>query len=129
MHYNLALIGFGNVARALARLLLRKQELLKSKYGITYSFTGISTGRHGFAVNPNGIDIHQALELVESGQSIFPLSSFPVNNSLEVIQHSQANVMFENSPVNTQTGQPALDHIRTALNLGIHALTPTKGPH
>jgi homoserine dehydrogenase len=26
MHYNLALIGFGNVARALARLLVRKQD-------------------------------------------------------------------------------------------------------
>jgi homoserine dehydrogenase len=128
MHYNLAFIGFGNVARALARLLERKSDLLKSKYGITYSITGIATGSHGFAVNPNGLDIHKALELVESKQSIFPLSSFQVNNSLEVIQHSSANVMFENSPVNTQTGQPALDHIRTALNLGMHAITANKGP-
>jgi homoserine dehydrogenase len=45
-----------------------------------------------------------------------------------VIQHSNANVMFENSPVNTQTGQPALDHIRAALNLGMHAITANKGP-
>jgi homoserine dehydrogenase len=36
--------------------------------------------------------------------------------------------MFENSPVNTQTGQPALDHIRAALNLGMHAITANKGP-
>jgi homoserine dehydrogenase len=36
--------------------------------------------------------------------------------------------MFENSPVNTQTGQPALDHIRTALNLNMHAITANKGP-
>ena len=52
MLYNLALIGFGNVARALARLLVRKKDLLESQYDITFSFTGISTGRHGFAVNP-----------------------------------------------------------------------------
>jgi homoserine dehydrogenase len=127
-YYNLALIGFGNVARALARLLERKSDLLKSKYDITYSITGIATGSHGFAVNPNGIDIHKALELVESKQSILPLSSFLVNNSLEVIQHSSANIMFENSPVNTQSGQPALDHIRAALNLGMHAITANKGP-
>ena len=114
MHYKLALIGFGNVARALARLLVRKQELLKGQ-DITFSFTGISTGKHGFAVNPDGLDIQKALELVESGQSISPLSTFHVTNSLAVIQNSQADVMFENSPVNTQTGQPALDHIRTAL--------------
>jgi homoserine dehydrogenase len=128
MHYKLALIGFGNVARSLAKLLIRKQDLLKEKHGITFSFTGLSTGSHGFAVNPNGIDIQKALELVESGQSIFPLSSFDVQDSLAVIQHSQADVMFENSPVNTQTGQPALDHIRTALNLGMHAITANKGP-
>jgi homoserine dehydrogenase len=128
MHYNLALIGFGNVARSLARLLLRKQDLLKSQYDITFSFTGISTGRHGLAVNPDGLDINKALELVEAGQSIFPLSSFDVQDSLSVIKHSSAHVMFENSPVNTRTGQPALDHIRTALELGMHAITANKGP-
>jgi homoserine dehydrogenase len=127
MHHKLALIGFGNVARALARLFLRKQDALKAQ-GITFSFTGISTGRHGFAVNPDGLDILKALELVESGQSIDMLSLSPITNSLETVQHSQADVMFENSPVNTQTGQPALDHIRAALNLGMHAITANKGP-
>jgi homoserine dehydrogenase len=128
MKYNLALIGFGNVARALARLLLRKQDLLKSQHDVTFSFTGIATGRHGFAVNPDGLDIEESLRFVESGKSIFPLSTFQVSDSLSVIQHSQAHVMFENSPVNTQTGQPALDHIRTALELGMHAITANKGP-
>jgi homoserine dehydrogenase len=128
MHYNLALIGFGNVARSLARLFLRKRDLLKSQYDVTFSFTGIATGKHGFAVNPHGLDINKALELVESGGAIFPLSSFAVSDSVSIIQHSQANVMFENSPVNTQTGQPALDHIRTALELGMHAITANKGP-
>ena len=128
MHYHLARIGFGNVARSLARLLLRKQDLLRSQYDITFSFTGISTGRHGFAVNPEGLDIEEALGLVESGKSVSPLSTFQVDNSLSVIKHSNAQVMFENSPVNTQTGQPALDHIRTALELGMHAITANKGP-
>ena len=128
MHYNLALIGFGNVARALVRLLLRKQELLKSQYDISFSFTGISTGRHGFAVNASGLDIQRALELVESAESIFALSTFDVQDSIAVIKHSNADIMFENSPVNTQTGQPALDHIRTALELGMHAITANKGP-
>ena len=128
MHYNLAFIGFGNVARSLARLLLRKQDLLKSHYDITFSFTGISTGRHGCAVNPDGLDVEEALRLVESGKSISPLSTLDVSDSLSVIKHSNAHVMFENSPVNTQTGQPALDHIRTALELGMHAITANKGP-
>ena len=71
---------------------------------------------------------NKALELVESGNPslLFLLSN--VQDSLAVIQHSHADVMFENSPVNTQTGQPALDHIRTALELGMHAITANKGP-
>jgi len=128
MHYKFALIGFGNVARALARLFVRKQDALKSKHDVTFSFTGISTGRHGFAVNPNGLDIQMALQLVESGHDISSLSIIPVKDSLDVIKNSQSDVMFENSPVNTQTGQPALDHIRTALNLGMHTITANKGP-
>jgi len=127
-HYRLSFIGFGNVARALVRLLERKRELLKQNYDITYSSTGIATGRHGFAVNPDGLATGKALELVESGGSISPLSSSQVQDSIGVIQHSSADVMFENSPVNTQTGQPALDHIQLALNLGQHAITANKGP-
>ncbi|MDO8754350.1 MAG: homoserine dehydrogenase [Anaerolineales bacterium] len=129
MHYKLALIGFGNVARALARLLVRKQDLLKSKYGLTFSFTGISTGRHGFAVNPNGIDIQTALELVESGKDISSLtnSQLQITDSLAVIQNSTADFMFENSPVNYETGQPAITHVRAALNAGMHVSTANKG--
>lgn len=127
MHYNLSFIGFGNVARALVRLLERKRGLLQSQYDITYSITGIATGKHGFAVNPDGLDVNKALALVESNQSIFPLSSFPVNNSLEVIQHSQANIMFENSPVDHHSGQPAIDHVRAALEAGQHVVTANKG--
>ena len=127
MHYNLCFIGFGNVARSLVRLLERKRGLLESKHGITCSVTGIATGRHGFAVNPNGIDVQQALELVENGKSIAPLSTFQVSDSLTVIEHSQANVMFENSPVNYETGQPAIDHARMALNAGMHVITANKG--
>ncbi|HET9907884.1 MAG TPA: homoserine dehydrogenase [Anaerolineales bacterium] len=127
MHYKLAFIGFGNVARSLVRLLERKRDLLKREYDITYSITGIATGRHGFAVNPDGIDEQQALALVESGKSINPLSTFQVDDSLAVIQHAQANVMFENSPVNYETGQPAIDHTKAALNAGMHVSTANKG--
>ena len=127
MHYKLAFIGFGNVARSLVRLLERKRDLLKQEYDITYSITGIATGRHGFAVNPNGLDINKAIELVEQSESIFPLSSFPVQDSLSVIQNSHADFMFENSPVNYDTGQPAIDHAKAALNAGMHVSTANKG--
>ena len=39
-----------------------------------------------------------------------------------------ADVLFENTPVNYETGQPAVDHLRTALECGMHAITANKGP-
>ena len=127
MQHKLALIGFGNVARALVRLLLRKQSLLERQYGLTFFFTGIATGRHGFAVDSRGLDIERALALVEGGGSLSSLSSVPVEDAPGVIRESGADVMFENSPVNHSTGQPALDHIRLALTKGMHAITANKG--
>jgi homoserine dehydrogenase len=127
MHHKLAFIGFGAVARALARLLERKRDLLASKYDITYSVTGIASGHHGLAVNPAGLHVEQALALVESGQSLSPLSTSEAQDSLSVIRASQADIMFENTPVNNVTGQPAIDHVREALGLGMHAITANKG--
>ena len=57
--YKLAFVGFGNVARGLVRLLLRKRLVLEEEYGITFSVTGIATGRHGCAVNIEGLDVQQ----------------------------------------------------------------------
>lgn len=127
MKYNLVFIGFGNVARSLAHLLIRKQAMLERDYRLTFSVTGIATGSHGFAVDPNGIDIHQALTLVESDRAITPLSSVKVLDSLSVIRNSQAGFMFENSPVNYETGRPAIDHVRAALEAGMHVSTANKG--
>ncbi len=128
-HYKLVFAGFGNVGRALARLLLRKQAVLDEEYGITFSVTGIATGSHGFAVRTAGLDLNRAMQLVEGGQSIAPLSDpgLRLSDSPSVIRRSQADVMFENSPVNHSTGQPAIDHVRLALQLGMHAITANKG--
>ena len=127
MHYRLAFVGFGNVARALARLLQRKQDLLRDAYDIGFTVTGIATGRHGNAVNPAGLDVQRALTLVGGGASVSELSTAAVDNSLDVIRQSHADVMFENSPVSHATGEPALTHVREALRMGMHAITANKG--
>jgi homoserine dehydrogenase len=128
MNYRLALLGFGNVGRALARLLLRKESELQVKYDLTFRVTGIATWRHGSAIDPNGLDLEQALALVERNQSLSPLTKILVTSPLDFIQSAPADVLFENSPVNVATGQPAIDHLRAALEHGMHALTANKGP-
>lgn len=41
---------------------------------------------------------------------------------------AQADVLFEATSLNVDSGQPAIDHICAALNFGAHAITANKGP-
>ncbi len=125
----LVLVGFGNVGRAFARLLQRKGSFLESEYGLTWKITGISTGRHGMAVDPQGLDVDQAIALVESGLSLDVLSKVEKPaDMLGFIQACPGDILFENSPVNYETGQPAISHLQAALEKGMHAVTANKGP-
>lgn len=129
-HYKLAFLGFGNVGKALAKLLLDKQDDIEKKIGATFSVTGIATGSRGIAIDPDGIDLAQALALLKSGQSIASLSTLhsPLSTSFDFVQNCGADVLFETIPVNYDTGQPAVDLIRTALASGMHVATANKGP-
>jgi homoserine dehydrogenase len=123
------LVGFGNVGKALVRLLEKKQPVLISQFGFSTVVTGIATGSHGVVIDAGGIDIHQAIQLVESGKSLSSISKYlaPADN-LAFIRECPAEVLFENTPVNHHTGQPAADHLKTALDAGMHAITANKGP-
>jgi homoserine dehydrogenase len=127
-HYRLALLGFGNVGRAFARLLQRKENELETKYGINFIVTGIATGHHGIAVDADGLDLNQAVELVERGQSLSLITQLPITDSLDFVNSVPADVLFENSPVNHENGEPAVTYLHIALERGMHAITANKGP-
>jgi homoserine dehydrogenase len=128
-HYKLALLGFGNVGQALTRLLLDKRDTLKQEYDITISVTGIATGRHGMAIDPQGLDMIRALQAVSQGKTLDAFSVLPVpKDAFDFIRRCEADVLFENTPVNYETGQPALDHLKSALKNDMHAITANKGP-
>ena len=67
MHYKLALLGFGNVGRATAELLLRKEAELKETYGFTFSVTAIATGSRGRRRRTVLIHNHNAPDAPTSG--------------------------------------------------------------
>jgi homoserine dehydrogenase len=125
----ICLMGFGNVSQAFVKLVDRKQAELAENYGVRFVFTAIATGRHGRAVNPQGINAARVIELHQRGDSISSLSTEKAPSDIrEFITHSGADFLLENSPVNYQTGQPAIDHIRAALENGMHAVSANKGP-
>ena len=126
-NYRLALVGFGNVGQAFARLLLRKADNLERDFGLGFTVTGIATGRHGSVIDPAGIDLDQALAEASAGFS-GGLFGKDHPETLAFIAACPADALLENSPVNPHTGEPAAEHLRAALRLGMHAITANKGP-
>lgn len=124
----LCLVGFGNVGQAFARLLIQKKEILEKQHKLQFHITAIATGQHGAAIDPAGLDVEKVIQMLQKGFSINRLSKKnDINSSNELIAQSGAEVMLENSPVNYDSGQPALEHIATALSQGMHVLTANKG--
>jgi homoserine dehydrogenase len=121
----IAFLGFGNVGRALARLLLRKQEDIDREFDLQFCVTGIATGRLGQWIDPQGIDLDRALTHLEADQPFPGRCDLPIPDFFAA---SQAQVIFESIPVNYETGQPAVGYLRAALEQGRHAISANKGP-
>jgi homoserine dehydrogenase len=105
----LALVGFGNVARALARMLVRVDA--------PFTVTAIGTKSHGAVVEANGIPLADVL----AGTGL-PLRALPPMSELP------ADVLVELTTLEPATGEPALTYIRDALRAGMHVVTANKGP-
>jgi homoserine dehydrogenase len=105
----IALYGFGNVGRALARMLVAT--------GAPFTVTALVTGRHGAVVHSGGIDLTTIL----AGTDL-PLGSAPPIASLP------ADILVEMTPLDPVAGEPALTYIRDALAAGMHVVTANKGP-
>jgi len=129
MELTLGLIGFGNTGRAFVRLLLAKRRELLTRYGVSFRVTGITTKTHGSAIDPEGLDCKRALRRVEAGKSIADLHvGLPIADAIDFIRRRPARILFELTPLNPWNGLPALDHVRVALQKGLHVVTANKGP-
>lgn len=109
----LAIIGYGNVGRALARMLRAKRR------DFPFTITGIHTRRHGTAVDPAGLG-HKITEAAEFGPAAGSIEEF--------LDAAQAQVAVELTTLNPTSGEPAIAHIRAAFARGMHVVTANKGP-
>ncbi len=129
MHMRIAMLGFGNVGRALARLLLCKADVLRDDYGLTFTVAGVATQSRGRAISAEGLDLAAALALVERGEALSALHAGPsVADTLAFIDACPADLFMEATWLNPRTGQPATDYARAALGKGCHLVTANKGP-
>jgi len=105
----LALIGYGNVGRALARLLRQKRRQFP------FRITGIHTLRHGTAVGAAGLPEDPTM-----GPRAESVDAF--------LDAACAQIAVELTTLNPSTGEPAISHIRAAFARGMHVVTANKGP-
>jgi homoserine dehydrogenase len=105
----LALLGFGNVGRAFARLVSRKRP------EFPFRITGIQTARHGAAFAPGGLPVE-------------PAFGPPAASVGEFLDRAAPEILIELTALEPATGEPAITHLRTAFDRGVHAVTANKGP-
>ena len=117
-------MGFGNVGRAFLRLLISKETEIRRRYDVRWRLTGVATRRNGWLADPDGLNPLAIL----NGRWPAQHHSLQAGSAREWLEHAKADVFFEASSLNVHTGQPATDHIRTALELGAHAVSVNKGP-
>jgi homoserine dehydrogenase len=118
--YRLAFLGFGNVGRALVRLLTVKAPELRSSYGIDWLVTGVATRRLGWRAAAMGFDTTRLLANDAEFESVDDLSQW--------LERTKPDVLFETTSLNPDSGKPAIDYMKAALNAGAHVVTANKGP-
>ncbi len=132
MELKLCCMGLGSVGRELIQLIDRKRDDVRAQYDLSFKIVGIATGRHGILVDPDGIDHDYAL----NGHWTDRAWSSTEENRIKMIREcgadaaasAGASALVEMSPINRETGRPALDYLELALRLGMHAITANKGP-
>jgi homoserine dehydrogenase len=105
----LALIGYGNVGRALARLLRQKRR------DYPFTITGVHTLRHGSVVDAAGLPLE-------------PDFGARMGSVEEFLDAAAADAAVELTTLNPSTGEPAIAHIRAAFLRRMHVVTANKGP-
>lgn len=119
--YNLGFIGFGNVGRALARLLVTKSPELRDVFGIEWRITGVASRTRGWLSSLEGFTS------AELSTTSFGETSPRAEGLNDWLQQAKPDVVFETTPLNPETGQPAINYLAAVLNSDAHAITANKG--
>jgi homoserine dehydrogenase len=119
-NYRLCFIGFGNVGRALVRLLVAKSSELRENYCLEWEITGVATRRMGWRASEVAIDVSNLLAGTDQTGT--------QNNINDWLAHAKPDVVFETTSLNPETGQPAIEYLRASLQSGAHTITANKAP-
>jgi homoserine dehydrogenase len=114
--YAVAFLGFGNVGKALARLLDARRSELAVRYSVSCQATGVASRSLGWWADAGGLTLAS------------PRSATRCYDIGDWLLTARPDVVFESIALDAHTGQPALDYLAETLRAGIHAVSANKGP-
>ena len=126
MTHKIALLGFGTVGQGICEILLNKKNYLKEKYNFNFEIVAVGDFVYGNCFNPNGLGIPFMLEEAKSKKKF--TKDVTLWDNVTLIKESNATVLCELTYTDLNTGGPAIDHVRAALESGKHVVTSNKGP-
>ena len=130
MELRFGFVGFGNVARAFAQMLDSNGPRLADEFQLRWRTTAIATANHGCIFSGlQGVDLNDAAGVCRNGGSLLELpGTIDAGDTASMIDRCEADVIFETTPLNPEDGEPAISHIRSALDRGINVVTANKAP-
>src|SRR5438876_7559146 len=102
---------------------------MRRRYDVRWRLTGVATRRAGWVTDAEGFNPIALLNGHWPAPRGSPRGlSAVAQNVTEWLEQARADVFFETSSLDQQSGQPAIDHLTAALNHGAHAVSANKGP-
>ena len=126
--HDIALIGFGGVARALAETIRDRGDDLAHELGFELRVVAITDLRLGSLMVAEGIDLDAVLRMPpgETFAGRHGGTAAPQNDY--VIRNTTADIVVEATFTNPIDGEPGVSHVRAALESGKSVTTTNKGP-
>lgn len=129
---NIAFIGFGGVGQALAKLLVEEKKKLEKLYSLQPVVVSVCDIKKGSVYHPEGLNIEKVLQVVKDTGNVenYPNTPGLIKgwDSMKTINNSNADMIVEVTYTDVKTGQPAIDHCRTAFKQKKSVVTTNKGP-
>ena len=127
--YRLAVIGFGNVGQGFASILRDRGDELAQRFGARFQIVAVCDFLKGSVHDPKGIAPVLLLDSIAATTTLNRVTAADRGwNALETIERSDADIVIELSYTDLKTGEPAITHLRRALESGRHVITTNKGP-
>jgi homoserine dehydrogenase len=127
--YKIAIIGFGNVGQGLTKIISDKYALLNERFGVDIRIVAVCDLYKGSVADPDGLDPSLLLSTLELEGNLKCLDTKHSSwNATETIDKSGADILIELAYTDLKTGEPALSHVKRALNNGMHVSMTNKGP-